>query len=69
MEFTIIKSRAVTLSKSLRCRAFSRAVMDGKSSSLLLAIGGGQWLQMTSALFDNTDQYLPFVMSVLVNLI
>ena len=51
MEFTLIKSRAMTLSRSLQCRAFSRAVMDEKSLSPLFPVGGGgQWLQMTGAL-------------------
>ena len=30
MEFTIIKSGAMTLSRSPQCRAFSRAVIDQK---------------------------------------
>ena len=33
--FTLIKSRAMTLSRSPQCRAFSRAVMDEKSLSPL----------------------------------
>ena len=44
----------MTLSRSLQCRAFSRAVTDGKSLSPLFPVGGGgggggvgQWLQMT----------------------
>ena len=50
-EFTIIKSRAVTLSRSPQCRAFSRTVMAEKSLSPLFPVGGeGQWLQMTGAL-------------------
>ena len=58
MEFTIIKSRAVTLSRSSQCRASSRVVMDEKLSSLLFPVGvlgggvgwgDGQWLQMTGA--------------------
>ena len=52
MEFTIIKSRAMTLSRSLQCRAFSKAVMDEKSLSPLFPVGGGQWLQMTGALYE-----------------
>ena len=40
MEFTIIKSRAMTLSRSQQCRAFSRAVMGEKSLSPLIPIGG-----------------------------
>ena len=37
----LIKSRAITLSRSSQYRAFSRAVMDEKSSSPLFYIGGG----------------------------
>ena len=40
VEFTLIKSRAMTLSRSLQYRAFSRAVMDEKSSPLF-SVGGG----------------------------
>ena len=40
MEFTIMKSKAMTLSRSPQCRAFSRAVMDEKSLSRLFPIGG-----------------------------
>ena len=40
MEFTLIKSRAMTLSRSPQYRAFSRAVMDEKSSSPLFPVGG-----------------------------
>ena len=40
VEFTLIKSRAMILSRSPQCRAFSRAVMDEKSSSPLFPIGG-----------------------------
>ena len=36
-----IKSRAVTLSRSPQCRAFSRAVMDEKPLSPLFPVGGG----------------------------
>ena len=55
VEFTIIKSRAMTLSNSPQYRAFSRAVMDEKSLSALLPVGGGlcvwggESLQMTGA--------------------
>ena len=41
MRFTLIKSRAMTLSRSLQCRAYSRAVMDEKSLSSLFPVGGG----------------------------
>ena len=41
MEFTIIMSRAMTLSRSLQCRAFSRAMMDEKSLSPLFPVGRG----------------------------
>ena len=41
VKFTLIKSRAITLSRSPQCRAFSRAVMDEKSSSLLIPVGEG----------------------------
>ena len=41
MEFTIIKSRALTLSRSPQYRAFSRAVMDEKSLSPHFAVGVG----------------------------
>ena len=40
VEFIIIKSRTTTLSCSLRCRAFSRALLDEKSSPLF-PVGGG----------------------------
>ena len=39
MEFTIIKSRALTFSRSPQYRAFSRAVIDEKSLSLLFLVG------------------------------
>ena len=35
VEFTIIKSRAMTRSRSPQCRAFNKAVMDEKSLSPL----------------------------------
>ena len=40
-----MKSRAMTFSRSLQCRAFSWAVMDEKLLSLLVPIcsGGGVW--------------------------
>ena len=41
VEFTIIRSRLVTLSTSPQCRAFSKAVMDEKSLSPLFPVGGG----------------------------
>ena len=43
MEFTIIHSRAMTLSRSPQCRAFSRAVMNGKwfSSLPIFPVGWG----------------------------
>ena len=41
VKFTLIKSRAMTLSRSPQCRAFSRAVMDEKSFSPLFPVGGG----------------------------
>ena len=44
--YTIIKSGAMTLSRSPQCRALSRAVIDEKSLSLLFPVGGGQWLQI-----------------------
>ena len=40
VEFTIIKSRAMTISRSPQCRAFSRAVTDEKSLSPLFPVGG-----------------------------
>ena len=40
MEVTLIKSRAMTLSRSPQCRDFSRAVMDVKSLSPLFPVGG-----------------------------
>ena len=55
MEFPLIKSRAMPLSRSPQCRAFSRAAMDEKLLSPLFPVGGGggrgggQWLQMTGA--------------------
>ena len=43
------------LSRSPQCRDFSRALMDGKLLSPLFPVGGGgwggQWLQMTGALY------------------
>ena len=39
MEFTLIKSRAMTLSWSPHGRAFSRAVTDEKSLSPLFPVG------------------------------
>ena len=39
--FPCAKSRAITLSRSLQCRAFSKALMDEKSLSPLFPIGGG----------------------------
>ena len=53
MEFTFIKSTAMTLSRSPQYRAFSRALMDEKLLSPLFPVGGeggGQWLHMTGAL-------------------
>ena len=41
MEFTLIKSRTMSLSRSWQCRAFSRAVMDEKSLPPLFPVGGG----------------------------
>ena len=41
IEFTIIKSEAMTLSRSPQCQAFSRAVMDEKSLSPLFPVEGG----------------------------
>ena len=59
IEFTIIKSRAMTVTRSSQCRAISRAVMDEKSLSPLfpvMGVGGwggqGQWLQMTGAYYS-----------------
>ena len=37
-----IKSRAMTLSRSPQCRAFSRAVTDEMSLSPLFPVGGGE---------------------------
>ena len=42
MEFTVTKSRAMTLSKSPQCRAFSWAVMDEKSLSPLFPVSRGR---------------------------
>ena len=41
VKFTLMKSRAMTLSRSPQCRAFSRAVMDEKSLSPLFPVGRG----------------------------
>ena len=41
VEFTIIKSIAMIPSRSLQCRAFSRAVIEEKSLSPLFPIGVG----------------------------
>ena len=41
MEFTLIKSRAMTLRRSPQYRAFSRAVMDEKLLSPLFPVGRG----------------------------
>ena len=38
---TVIKSRAMTLSRSPQCRALSRALMDEKSLPPLFPVGGG----------------------------
>ena len=47
----------MTLSRSPQCRAFSRALMDENSLSPLFPVGGvgggGQWLQMTGALYKH----------------
>ena len=53
LEFTIIKSRAMTLSRSPQCRAFSRAMMDEKSLSPLFPHRWGSRLQMTGYYFDS----------------
>ena len=55
VEFTIIRSRIMTRSRSPQYRAFSWGVMDEKSLSSLFPMGvrGGQWLQMTGALSFN----------------
>ena len=60
VEFTIIKSTAMTRSRSRQCRTFSRAAMNEMLLSLLfpvcVCVGGGrgagvaQWLQMIGAL-------------------
>ena len=39
VEFTIIRRRSITPSRSPQCRAFSRAVMDEKSLSPLFPVG------------------------------
>ena len=49
VKFTLIKSRAMTLSRSPQCRAFSRALMDEKSLSPLFPVGY-KWLVHN---FDN----------------
>ena len=50
-EFSIIKSGAMTLSRSPQCRAFSRAMMDeSRCHRYSPWWGGGQWLQMPGAL-------------------
>ena len=54
LEFTIIKSRVMNLSKPPQCMIFSRTVMDEKSLSPLFFVvrargGGGARLQMTCA--------------------
>ena len=41
LDFTIIKSMTMTLSRSPQCRVFSVAVMDEKSFSPLFPVGGG----------------------------
>ena len=41
VEFSIIKSRAMALSRSPQCRAFSRVVINEKSLSPLFPEGGG----------------------------
>ena len=43
VEFTIIRSRVMTRSRSPQYRAFSWAVMDEKSLSLLFPMGVGGW--------------------------
>ena len=41
VEFTIIKSRVMTLSRSPQCRVFSRAVIDEKLLAPLFPVGEG----------------------------
>ena len=57
MEFTVIKSRALTLSRSPQYRAFSRAVMDEKLF-LLFPVGGGagSGYKWHALLTDGTDK-------------
>ena len=40
MDFTLLKSRARTLSRSPQCRDFSRAFMDEKSPLFPVGVGG-----------------------------
>ena len=46
MEFTVIKSRIMTRSRSPQCRAFSRGAMDEKSP--LFPVGVGGWAMVTN---------------------
>ena len=56
VKFTLIKSRAITLSRSPQCRAFSRAVMDEKSSSPLMGGSGYKWLVHNINININLEQ-------------
>ena len=66
IQFTIIKSRNNTHSRSPQCRAFSRAVMDEKSSSLFPVVRGApdsgyKWLTrfMTAGSWPRVSTYHP----------
>ena len=63
MEFTLIKSRAMPLSRSLQCRAFSRAVMDEKLLSPLFPVGWeavvtNDWCIRSNNLICLLEEYL-----------
>ena len=66
VEFNIIQSRALTLSRSLQCRAFSRVVMDEKSLSPLFPVSGravvtNDWHIRTAAKTTSTQRNISFI--------
>ena len=56
MEFTILKSRAMTLSRSPQCRALSRLVIDEKSLSPLFPVN--DWCAYQTDKFHNSVKTL-----------
>ena len=68
MEITIIRSRAMTLNRSPQCRAFSRAVTDGKSLSPLFHVGGGSGAVDTNDWCIMGRNYVPMNMQDVVKI-